>query len=63
LHLQSTNQSELQCLLRLVDIIIKTKTKKSYVLSRMRVSKETIGKFLIGNRFHVQLRILSPFSI
>jgi len=24
------------------------------------VSKESISKFLIGNRFHVKLRILSP---
>ena len=33
-----------------------------YVLSRMGVSKESISKFLIGNRFHVKLRILSPLS-
>jgi len=26
----------------------------------MGVSKESIRKFLIGNRFHVKLRILSP---
>jgi len=26
----------------------------------MGVSKESISKFLIGNRFHVTLRILSP---
>ena len=26
----------------------------------MGVSKEPISKFLIGNRFHVKLRILSP---
>ena len=31
-----------------------------YVLSTMGVSKESISKFLIGNRFHVKLRILSP---
>ena len=31
-----------------------------YVLSTMSVSKESISKFLIGNRFHVKLRILSP---
>ena len=31
-----------------------------YVLSPMGVSKESISKFLIGNRFHVKLRILSP---
>jgi len=31
-----------------------------YVLSMMGVSKESISKFLIGNRFHVKLRILSP---
>jgi len=31
----------------------------SYVLSTMGVSKESISKFLIGNRFHVKLRILS----
>ena len=33
-----------------------------YVLSTMGVSKESIRKFLIGNRFHVKLRILSPYS-
>ena len=33
---------------------------KRYVLSTMGVSKESISKFLIGNRFHVKLRILSP---
>ena len=27
-----------------------------YVLSTMGVSKESISKFLIGNRFHVRLR-------
>ena len=31
-----------------------------YVLSTMGVSKESISKFLIGNPFHVKLRILSP---
>jgi len=31
-----------------------------YVLSTIGVSKESIGKFLIGNRFHVKLPILSP---
>jgi len=31
-----------------------------YVLSTMGVSKESISEFLIGNRFHVKLRILSP---
>jgi len=31
-----------------------------YLLSMMGVSKESIRKFLIGNRFHVKLRILSP---
>jgi len=31
-----------------------------YVPSTMGVSKESIRKFLIGNRFHVKLRILSP---
>jgi len=30
-----------------------------YVLSTMGVSKELISKFLIGNHFHVKLRILS----
>jgi len=30
-----------------------------YVLSTMGVSKQSISKFLIGNRFHVKLRILS----
>jgi len=28
----------------------------------MGVSKESISKFLIGSRFHVKLRILSPYS-
>jgi len=32
-----------------------------YVLSTMGVSKESISKFLIGNRFHVKLRILCPY--
>ena len=32
-----------------------------YVLSTMGASKESISKFLIGNRFHVKLRI-SPYS-
>jgi len=31
-----------------------------YVLSTMGVSKESISKFLAGNRFHVKLRILNP---
>ena len=31
-----------------------------YGLSTMGVSKESISKFLIGNQFHVKLRILSP---
>jgi len=31
-----------------------------HVISTMGVSKETISKFLIGNRCHVKLRILSP---
>jgi len=30
------------------------------ILPKMVVSKESISKFLIGNRFHVKLRILSP---
>ena len=35
--------------------------KENYLgLSTMGVSKESISKFLIGNRFHVKLRILSP---
>ena len=33
-----------------------------YVLSTMGVSKESIRTFLIGNRFQVKLRILSPYS-
>ena len=33
-----------------------------YVLSTMGVSKESISKFLIGNRFHINLRILIPQS-
>jgi len=32
-------------------------------MNQMGVSKESISKFLIGNRFHVELRILSPYSI
>jgi len=28
----------------------------------MGVSKESISKFLLGNRFHVNIRILSPYS-
>ena len=31
-----------------------------YLLSTMGASKESISKFLIRNRFHVKLRILSP---
>ena len=31
-----------------------------YVLSTMGANKESISKFLIGNRFHVKLRILNP---
>ena len=31
-----------------------------YVLCTMGVSKDSISKFSIGNRFHVKLRILSP---
>ena len=34
-----------------------------YVLSTMGVGKESISKCLIGNRFHVKLRILSPFYL
>jgi len=33
-----------------------------YVLSTMGGNKESISKFLIGNRFHVKLRIRSPYS-
>jgi len=33
-----------------------------YVISTIGVSKESISKFLIGNRFHVKLRILSPYE-
>ena len=29
----------------------------------MGVSKESISKFLMGNRFHVKLRILSPENL
>jgi len=39
-----------------------TKSVSKYVLSTMGVSKESISKFLIGDRFHVKLRILSPYS-
>jgi len=31
------------------------------VFSTIGVSKESINKFLIGNRFHVKLRIHSPY--
>jgi len=41
---------------RLCDLALMFK----YVLSTMGVSKESISKFLIGNRFHVKLRILTP---
>jgi len=35
-----------------------------YVLSTtMGLSKESISKFSIGNRFHLKLRILSPFYL
>jgi len=34
--------------------------QNKYVLSTMGVSKESIRKGLIGNRFHEKLRILSP---
>ena len=40
--------------------IFETLCENKYVLSTMGVSKESISKFLIGNRFHVKLRILSP---
>ena len=33
-----------------------------YILSTMGVSKESISKFLIGNRFHIKLHILSPVA-
>ena len=33
-----------------------------YALSTMGVSKESISKFLIGNRFQEKLRIPSPYS-
>ena len=41
-------------------IYIANTGKIKYVLSTMGVSKESISKFSIGNRFHVKLRILSP---
>ena len=40
--------------------IIRNTRRFKYVLSTMGVSKESISKFLIGNRFHVKLHILSP---
>ena len=40
--------------------VLVTWIKVKYVLSTMGISKESISKFLIGNRFHVKLRILSP---
>ena len=33
-----------------------------YVFSTMGVSKKSISKFLIGNRFHAKLYIFSPYS-
>jgi len=43
------------------DILLTTKNNiLKYILSTMGVSKESISKFLIGNRFHIKLRILSP---
>jgi len=33
-----------------------------YMLSTVGVSKKSIRKFLIGNQFHVKLRIVSPYS-
>jgi len=32
----------------------------TWALSTVGVSKESISKFLIGNQFHIKLRILSP---
>jgi len=31
------------------------------VLSTMDVSKELISKFLLGNQYHLKLRILNPY--
>jgi len=44
------------------EVFIQRNNKFKYVLSTMGVSKESISKFSIGNRFHVKLRILSPYS-
>ena len=38
----------------------KDTSRIKYVLSTMGVSKESISKVLIGNRFHVKSRIFSP---
>ena len=43
-----------------IEINLTIMRKFKYVLSTMGVSKESISKFLIGNRFHVKLRTLSP---
>ena len=58
-------QLSLFCLLRLIsasaDLIgYITNLSSMDVLSTMGVSKESISKFLIGNGFHVKLRIPSP---
>ena len=42
------------------DKLTETNSYCKYVLSTVGVSKESISKFLIGNRFHGKLRILSP---
>jgi len=39
--------------------IILATTSKCLILPTVGVSKESISKFLIGNGFHVKLRILS----
>ena len=42
------------------DKLTETNSYCKYVLSTVGVSNESISKFLIGNRFHVKLCILSP---
>jgi len=52
-----------RCALRIAPICMWVWTNNyifKYVLSTMGVSKESISKFLIGNRFHIKLCILSP---
>jgi len=56
----SRNQSTAICFRDFAMIQKLHKPLLKYALSTMSVSKESISKFLIGNRFHVKLRILCP---